>query len=126
MTDKVELIKAKVEEKINLYERLLNAGKGGGAGLMSKIVALQGVLIDINFIQIDSLPEEPVNKVWHDATEEPVEEEYPIIVIDSANCVYLIDKDDSEPFDSKDKWLSVHDILPKKDGDEQSRGVARY
>lgn len=63
MKDKVELIKAKVEEKINLYERLLNAGKGGGAGLMSKIVALQGVLIDINFIQIDSLPEEPVSEV---------------------------------------------------------------
>ena len=70
MTDKVELIKAKVEEKINLYERLLNAGKGGGAGLMSKIVALQGVLIDINFIQIDSLPEEPVSRCLEEAAEE--------------------------------------------------------
>ena len=58
--------------------------------------------------------EEVIENLWHDASEEPVEEEYPIVVLDSTNCVYLIDKDDTEPFDLKDKWFSIHDILPKR------------
>ena len=80
MTDKVELIKAKVEEKITTYERRLDANIGSEAVLIAKINALQGVLIDINFIQMDSLSEEPVSEELEEAAEEYTSTGYEFLI----------------------------------------------
>jgi hypothetical protein len=114
MTDKEKLkaIKAEIEKKIKVLSPFTHQGSDTCGKVIRQLESL------VSFI--DSLPEEPVNSVWHDSNKEQPKNMSTVVVWDGSygevltNCVKV---------NPGRMWAYMDDMLNKKEEDPVSNDL---
>lgn len=130
MTNK-EIIRAKIEkimaDEMSFFKESCDAGEGGVSS--AAIYTMMQLLLQF----VDSLPEEPVKKIWHDASETPSIFGTYLLVHDGGWCVarYFgknmlpgnitgwVEISENIFVEHPQQWLDLRDLLPPKNDKEK-------